>query len=212
MTPLTPTPSTASLSGVARCWDSNAYFSLFFAIFLRPTEQICPDSAGPFIVSILLVLLFSLFWQKFEEKNDEQVVYVDVPPGVPADRNLCLQNTASHSGKSELIRHHQLDLGILPRTHPRNILVVGNHRRTTKLLLNALACCQPVIVESRHGVVLTLFERTVRNEPSSPHPCHGDGEPAPKSTSLGSIPRRSTCDRNGLHSCTFPDGRPAARG
>src|SRR3984893_17585464 len=52
-------PSTASLSGVARCWHSNAYFSLF-ATFLRPTEQICPDSAGPFIVSILLALLFSL--------------------------------------------------------------------------------------------------------------------------------------------------------
>src|SRR6202011_4594131 len=48
--PLNPpsSPSTASLSGVARCWHSNAYFSLFFAIFLRPTEQICPDSAGPF--------------------------------------------------------------------------------------------------------------------------------------------------------------------
>src|ERR1700737_1213093 len=54
-------PSTASLSGAARCWHSNAYFSFFFAIFLRPTEQICPDSAGPFIVSILLALLFSLF-------------------------------------------------------------------------------------------------------------------------------------------------------
>src|SRR5215472_14449249 len=34
----------------------------------------------------------------------------------------------------------------------------------------------------------------------------GGGEPAPKSTSFRSIPRRSTCDRNGLHSCTFPDG------
>jgi hypothetical protein len=54
MTPPNPpsSPSTASSSGVARCWHSNAYFSLFFAIFfaifLRPTEQICPDSAGPF--------------------------------------------------------------------------------------------------------------------------------------------------------------------
>jgi hypothetical protein len=37
------------------------FFAIFFAIFLRPTEQICPDSAGPFIVSILLALLFSLF-------------------------------------------------------------------------------------------------------------------------------------------------------
>src|SRR6202022_3012295 len=36
------------------------FFAIFFAIFLRPTEQICPDSAGPFIVSILLALLFSL--------------------------------------------------------------------------------------------------------------------------------------------------------
>src|SRR5262249_5043815 len=56
---------------------------------------------------------------------------VDVPPGVPADRNLCLQNTVSHSGKPELIRHHQLDLSVLPCTHPWNISVVGNHRRTT---------------------------------------------------------------------------------
>src|SRR3981189_337456 len=35
MTPLTPpsSPSTASLSGVARCWHSNAYFSLFSSLF-----------------------------------------------------------------------------------------------------------------------------------------------------------------------------------
>jgi hypothetical protein len=39
-------------------------FAIFFAIFLRPTEQICPDSAGPFIVSILLALLFSLFHER----------------------------------------------------------------------------------------------------------------------------------------------------
>jgi len=45
--------ATASLSGVVRCWHSNAYSSLFLRYFLRPTEQICPDSAGPFIVSIL---------------------------------------------------------------------------------------------------------------------------------------------------------------
>src|SRR5215467_8766070 len=84
---------------------------------------------------------------------------VDVPPGVPADRNLCLQNTVSHSGKPELIRHHQLDLSVLPCTHPWNISVVGNHRRTTELLLNALACCQPVIIESRHGVVLPCAQQ-----------------------------------------------------
>jgi hypothetical protein len=33
-----PNPPT-SLSGVARCWHSNAYFSLFSSL---PTEQICP--------------------------------------------------------------------------------------------------------------------------------------------------------------------------
>src|SRR4030081_1199419 len=35
MTPLTPlhSPSTASLSRVARCWHSNAYFSLFSSLF-----------------------------------------------------------------------------------------------------------------------------------------------------------------------------------
>src|ERR1700726_4546872 len=36
MTPLTnppSSPSTASLSGVARCWHSNAYFSLFSSLF-----------------------------------------------------------------------------------------------------------------------------------------------------------------------------------
>src|SRR5262249_32112855 len=85
----------------------------------------------------------------------EGLFAVDVTPGVPADRNLCLQNTASHSGKPELIRNHQLDLSILPRTHPWNIPVVGNHGRTTELLLNPLACCQPFIIESRHRVVLT---------------------------------------------------------
>jgi hypothetical protein len=54
--------STASLERVVRCWHSKRlFFAIFFAIFLRPTEQICPDSAGPFIVSILLALLFSLF-------------------------------------------------------------------------------------------------------------------------------------------------------
>src|SRR5262249_53263897 len=37
-----------------------------------------------------------------------------------------------------------------------NIPVVGNHGRTTELLLNPLACCQPFIIESRHRVVLTL--------------------------------------------------------
>src|SRR3981189_1885260 len=40
------------------------FFAIFFAIFLRPTEQICPDSAGPFIVSILSALLFSLFHKR----------------------------------------------------------------------------------------------------------------------------------------------------
>ena len=34
------------------------FFAIFFAIFLRPTEQICPDSAGPFIVSILWLCYF----------------------------------------------------------------------------------------------------------------------------------------------------------
>src|ERR1700738_2471947 len=54
--PLNPpsSPSTASLSGVARCWHSNAYFSLFSSLLFF-------DPAGPFIVSILLALLFSLF-------------------------------------------------------------------------------------------------------------------------------------------------------
>jgi hypothetical protein len=35
MTPPNPpsSPSTASLSGVARCWHSNAYFSLFSSLF-----------------------------------------------------------------------------------------------------------------------------------------------------------------------------------
>ena len=37
------------------------FFAIFFAIFSTSTEQISPDSAGPFIVSILLALLFSLF-------------------------------------------------------------------------------------------------------------------------------------------------------
>src|ERR1700730_11957777 len=69
MTPQNPpsSPSTASLS----------------AIFLRPTEQICPDSAGPFIVSILLALLFSLFWVRIPEHvsvghhTDEMIVLSD---------------------------------------------------------------------------------------------------------------------------------------
>src|SRR5580693_5940494 len=30
-------------------------FAIFFAIFLRPIEQICPDSAGPFTVSISIL-------------------------------------------------------------------------------------------------------------------------------------------------------------
>jgi hypothetical protein len=60
MTPYPPSsPSTASSSGVARCWHSNAYFSLFSSLFFFDPPNRFEDSAGPFIVSILLALLFS---------------------------------------------------------------------------------------------------------------------------------------------------------
>src|SRR5208337_4083009 len=46
-----PTPRTAAFT---RCWHSNAYFSLFSSLFFfDSTEQVSPDSAGPFIVSVL---------------------------------------------------------------------------------------------------------------------------------------------------------------
>src|ERR1700716_2864289 len=50
MTPPNPpsSPSTASLSGPQGVGIATLFFAIFFAIFLRPTEQICPDSAGPF--------------------------------------------------------------------------------------------------------------------------------------------------------------------
>jgi hypothetical protein len=41
MTPLTPFITfNASLSGVARCWHSNAYFSLFSSLFFLPDAEI----------------------------------------------------------------------------------------------------------------------------------------------------------------------------
>jgi hypothetical protein len=67
MTPPNPpsSPSTASLSGVARCWHSNAYFSLFLRYFASTQRTDLSRFRGTFIVSILLALLFSLFlsWQ-----------------------------------------------------------------------------------------------------------------------------------------------------
>jgi hypothetical protein len=44
-------PSTASLSGVARCWHSNAYFSLFSSLFFfDPPNRFVQIPRGPFIV------------------------------------------------------------------------------------------------------------------------------------------------------------------
>src|SRR5262249_15081368 len=76
---------------------------------------------------------------------------VNMFPRVPADRNLCFQDTTTHSGETKLVRDHELDLGILPRPNPRNIPIMGYHRRATKLFLNALACSQPFIVKSPHS-------------------------------------------------------------
>src|SRR6202035_545135 len=54
-------PSTASLSGVARCWHNNAYFSLFSSLFFfDPPNRFVQIPRDLFIVSILLALLFSL--------------------------------------------------------------------------------------------------------------------------------------------------------
>src|SRR6202163_2631960 len=53
--------STASLSRVARCWHSNAYFSLFSSLFFfDPPNRFVQIPRDLFIVSILLALLFSL--------------------------------------------------------------------------------------------------------------------------------------------------------
>jgi chromosome segregation ATPase len=49
------------LSGVVRCWHSNAYFSLFSSLFFfDPPNRFVQIPRAPFIVSILLALLFSL--------------------------------------------------------------------------------------------------------------------------------------------------------
>src|SRR3984893_12769719 len=54
--------STASLSGSQGVSIATLILRYFFRYFSSTsTEQISPDSAGPFIVSILLALLFSLF-------------------------------------------------------------------------------------------------------------------------------------------------------
>src|ERR1700738_4336657 len=54
--------STASLSGSQGVGIATLIFRYFFRYFSSTsTEQISPASAGPFIVSILLALLFSLF-------------------------------------------------------------------------------------------------------------------------------------------------------
>ncbi len=60
MTPPKPpsSPSTASLSGVARRWHSNAYFSLFSLLFFSTHRTDLSRFAGPFIASILLALRF----------------------------------------------------------------------------------------------------------------------------------------------------------
>jgi hypothetical protein len=61
-------PSTASLSRVARCWHSNAYFSLFSLFFLLfffdPPNRFVQIPRDLSIVSILLALLFSLFHKR----------------------------------------------------------------------------------------------------------------------------------------------------
>src|ERR1700738_2946492 len=69
MTPNPPSsPSTASLSGVARCWHSNAYFSLFSLFsslfFFDPPNRFVQIPRDLSIVSILLALLFSLFHKR----------------------------------------------------------------------------------------------------------------------------------------------------
>jgi hypothetical protein len=55
MTPLTPLHHLQQhpRAGSQGVGIATLIFAIFFAIFLRPIEQICPDSAGPFIVSIL---------------------------------------------------------------------------------------------------------------------------------------------------------------
>src|ERR1700731_2639777 len=40
-------PATASLSGVARCWHSNAYFSLFSSLFFFDPPNRFVQIAGP---------------------------------------------------------------------------------------------------------------------------------------------------------------------
>src|ERR1700687_2642819 len=50
MTPPNPpsSPSTASLSGAARCWHSNAYFSLFSSLFFFDPPDSCTAANKPF--------------------------------------------------------------------------------------------------------------------------------------------------------------------
>src|SRR6478672_7110881 len=54
-------PSTASLSGAARCWHSNAYFSLFSSLFFfDPPNRFVQIPRDLSSFPILLALLFSL--------------------------------------------------------------------------------------------------------------------------------------------------------
>jgi hypothetical protein len=50
--------------------------------FLRSPEQICPDSVGPFIVSILLALLFSLFRERRATGNQRRFARASERPAM----------------------------------------------------------------------------------------------------------------------------------
>ena len=80
-------------------------------------------------------------------KDMHRFFTVTVLACMPANRNFRLEDIAPHRRKSEMIGDHQLDLDVMRRRDPRDILVARDEQRIVKLVLDPVRCFQPFIIK-----------------------------------------------------------------
>ena len=73
--------------------------------------------------------------EAFARENVHRLFTVAMLPRMPAHRNLALEHVAAHRREAQRVRHHEFDLGILRRAHPRNVILR----------------LQPLVVEGLHS-------------------------------------------------------------